>query len=206
MMSYKLRRASDRDHDTNYRSINANLAALPPGTARPTVSTRKCPRCPLDSSGNRTQHPIGVRCDVKANCEVCLSDQHAKHSCFVAEGVPPGVKLQSDMLSELTRLHQLYKQKQWDGYTTPTTLKWLLVARRKLLDQSAVPTTGGNQNGIVAANYVQRQLEEEYTHAQTMMAEGGLGDFIHEGLATLAVYDRGEEHVASQSNHTLPNW
>jgi len=51
MMSMMLRRPSDRE--ATYRSVNANIAALPPGTARPTVSTRKFPRCPLDSSGNR---------------------------------------------------------------------------------------------------------------------------------------------------------
>ena len=78
---------------------------------------------------------MGVRCEVKAYCELCLSDQHSKHACVVAMGVPSGLKVQPDMRAELTRIHQLYKQKQWDTHTTPTTCRWLLIARRKLMEK-----------------------------------------------------------------------
>ena len=81
-----------------------------PGAAKPfgganATGKRKCGRCALQPDGTPTMHPIGQRCDVACKCTVCLSVQHADHSCFVKFGVPKFIKMSADMSTEITRLH-----------------------------------------------------------------------------------------------------
>ena len=95
--------------------------------------TRRCPRCPLLSDGSPTLHASGFKCQEVCVCEVCNSDRHLPHACFIKIGVPVNVKLAADMTVELTRLNVLYKAGQFNWRSTPTTLRWINAMRKRLL-------------------------------------------------------------------------
>ena len=124
----------------------AAQTARPPfaGSARPPAPPRPCSRCPVLASGMKTVHPQGAgKCQLPALCDVCHSVEHRDHSCFIKLGVPQGVRLDSELIAEITRLHALYKAGTFDWRSTPTTLRWLLKAQMAARNGSTVSAAYG---------------------------------------------------------------
>ena len=108
-------------------SATATKSAMPEPYRPP---TRPCPRCPL-RDGKPVLHPVRFKCEAEVECDICMSNMHASHSCFIKSGIPAGVKMNPVVSTEVERLHGLYVKGKFDSMTTPTTLRWLLGARRR---------------------------------------------------------------------------
>ena len=52
----------------------------------------QCAKCPL-RDGSRTMHVGEAKCGAVVICEVCNSDRHAAHSCYIAHGVPVDARI-----------------------------------------------------------------------------------------------------------------
>ena len=114
--------------------------ALPPGlevsasAATPSTSfpgsgggsggsrTKKCGRCPL-VNGEPVLHDRSYACTTPCFCDGCGSTRHAKHSCWILNGIPPYAKMVPELHTELARLRALQVEGKFDWRTTPTNIK-----------------------------------------------------------------------------------
>lgn len=176
-------------------SVGARAAAASQSDKKPLPSPfggsgfRRCPKCPLQPDGSPTQHPSTYRCAKSCECDVCHSDRHLSHACFIKHGVPHGVKLQAEMLMEIRRLHDLYTAGEFDWAKTPTTLKWLLALRRTrqipVAVQSAEVCGGDDEDGSENSYY------DELREANVLgCTDSMVGPCVVTGLAASAIHGR----------------
>lgn len=155
---------------------------------------RRCPKCPLQPDGGPTQHPSTFRCAKICECDVCHSDRHLSHACFIKHGVPHGVKLQADMLLEIRRLHTLYTSGSFDWSKTPTTLKWLLALRRTkqipvAVNRAAATMKAGQDDEGSESSYY-----DELREADVLGCVDSMVGHIVPGMTASAV------HISTESN------
>ena len=100
-----------------------------PAPLRRPAGVLRCERCPLLPDGSPQSHE--ERCEAACVCYVCGSDRHLEHACFIAHGIPRRAKMVASQMSEVLRLHLLHLEGSFNWLTTPTSLRWVGVARSR---------------------------------------------------------------------------
>ena len=88
--------------------------------------------------------------------EVCNSDRHATHSCYIAHGVPVDARLRAKYVVEITRVHAMYVAGEfaWESTATSTCMGWLLEIRIAL-GLGNVPA--GSSSGSASSSATQEE-------------------------------------------------